>query len=105
MALGACGGGDDALESGEDESTTAASGGELTVGGATFTEMAIMQEIYRLLLERYALKAERTVFVDDRAENVAGAEAVGMIGILFEGALPLRESLNRLGLLERDSLR
>ncbi|MET0641244.1 MAG: glycine betaine ABC transporter substrate-binding protein, partial [Jiangellaceae bacterium] len=51
MALGACGGGEDALESGEDESTTAASGGELTVGGATFTEMAIMQEIYRLLLE------------------------------------------------------
>ena len=48
MALGACGGGDDASpESGEDESPTAASGGELTVvGRQAFTEMAIMQEIY-----------------------------------------------------------
>lgn len=55
--------------------------------------------IYRLLLDRYGLEAGRTVFVDDRAENVAGAEAVGMIGILFEGAKALRADLGRLGLL------
>ncbi len=55
--------------------------------------------IYRLLLDRYGLEAARTVFVDDRADNVAGAEAVGMIAIRFTGAEPLRADLARLGLL------
>ena len=55
--------------------------------------------IYRLTLDRFGLDAARTVFVDDRAENVAGAQAVGMIGLPFEGAAPLRAELIRLGLL------
>ena len=54
--------------------------------------------IYRLLLDRYGLEAGRTVFVDDRAENVAGAESVGMTAIRFTGAEPLRAELVRLGL-------
>lgn len=39
--------------------------------------------IYRILLSRYNLAAEESVFVDDNAANVAGAERVGMHGILF----------------------
>ena len=39
-------------------------------------------EIYRLGAERIGVDPERCVFVDDLRENIAGAEAVGMLGIL-----------------------
>ena len=39
-------------------------------------------EIYRLGAERIGVPAERCVFVDDLRENVEGAEAVGMKGVL-----------------------
>lgn len=51
-------------------------------------------EIYRILLERYGLNAADCVFVDDSAANVAGAEAVGIRGILFEGKEKLQEQLD-----------
>ena len=47
-------------------------------------------EIYRILLDRYSLQASDCVFIDDNAANVAGAEAVGIRGILFTGASDLR---------------
>ncbi len=53
-------------------------------------------ELYRILLDRYGLKAEECVFIDDNAANVAGAEAVGIRGILFEGEKLLREKLEEL---------
>lgn len=40
--------------------------------------------IYQTLLEKYNLKAEECVFADDKAENIEGANRVGMQGILFE---------------------
>lgn len=55
--------------------------------------------IYRLALERFGLAAEDAAFVDDRAENVAGAEAVGMAGLLFTDADALRRDLADLGIL------
>ena len=39
-------------------------------------------EIYRLGAERIGIDPEGCVFVDDLRENIAGAEAVGMVGIL-----------------------
>lgn len=39
--------------------------------------------IYELLLERYGFKAEECVFIDDRSENIEGAEAVGIKGLLL----------------------
>jgi epoxide hydrolase-like predicted phosphatase len=39
-------------------------------------------EIYRLGAERLELEPGACVFVDDLRENIAGAEAVGMLGIL-----------------------
>lgn len=39
-------------------------------------------EIYRLGAERIGIPPERCLFVDDLRENIAGAEAVGMKGIL-----------------------
>ena len=49
--------------------------------------------LYRILLDRYGLKAAECVFIDDNAANVAGAEAVGIRGILFKGEKQLREEL------------
>lgn len=51
-------------------------------------------ELYRILLDRYGLKAEECIFIDDKADNVAGAEAVGIRGVLFEGEKSLREKLD-----------
>ena len=53
-------------------------------------------EIYRCLLDTYSLKAEECVFVDDREPNIAGAEAVGMRGILFRDPQQLRAELEPL---------
>lgn len=39
--------------------------------------------IYERLLEKFDLKAEETVFIDDRLTNVEGAESVGIKGIHF----------------------
>lgn len=41
--------------------------------------------IYRYLLERYGLKAEECLFVDDVQANVNGAAAVGMQAFRFTG--------------------
>jgi putative hydrolase of the HAD superfamily len=41
--------------------------------------------IYRIAAERLGVAPGEALFVDDRPENVAGAEAVGMQGMLFEG--------------------
>jgi 2-haloacid dehalogenase len=55
--------------------------------------------IYALARRRFALGAGEALFVDDRAENVAGAEAAGFAGHLFRGAAGLRADLARHGLL------
>ncbi len=41
--------------------------------------------IFHHLLKTYGLKPEECLFIDDRASNVAGAEAVGIRGYHFDG--------------------
>ena len=55
--------------------------------------------IYRLALKRFGLEPDEALFIDDRADNIAGAEAVGMAGHLFTDAPNLRHDLRKLGLL------
>lgn len=55
--------------------------------------------IYRLALDRFGLRAEEAVFVDDNPDNVAGAAALGIHAIHFTGEQPLRAELADLGLL------
>ncbi|PAX08100.1 HAD family hydrolase [Sphingomonas lenta] len=57
--------------------------------------------IYRLALDRFGLEAERTVFIDDNTDNIAGAESVGLIALHFTGEPKLRRELTELGLLAR----
>ena len=49
--------------------------------------------IYNCLLERYGLQPEESIFLDDNADNVAGAEAVGMRALRFESALQAEQEL------------
>jgi 2-haloacid dehalogenase len=54
--------------------------------------------IYNVLLERNALVAAETVFIDDSLKNVEGARAVGMHAIHFTTPQALRGALAELGL-------
>jgi 2-haloacid dehalogenase len=56
-------------------------------------------EIFRRLLERYALPAERTLFFDDVEANVAAARRVGMQAYHHLDAAGLRCRLRAFGLL------
>ena len=55
--------------------------------------------IYRCALDILGRPAGRILFIDDRAENVAGAAVAGMKAIRFEGADALRQELASLGVL------
>jgi 2-haloacid dehalogenase len=55
--------------------------------------------IYYLALDRFRLRPDQALFVDDRKINVEGAEAVGMRGHLFTDAGDLRRRLEAEGLL------
>jgi 2-haloacid dehalogenase len=56
------------------------------------------ERIYRALLDRYRLDPRRTVFVDDRRDNVEAAERLAIRGVLFTDPPALRRSLRGLGL-------
>jgi len=53
-------------------------------------------DIYEYCLETYGLKAEESVFIDDRQPNVDGAVAVGIHGLRFSGEKQLRADLKAL---------
>jgi putative hydrolase of the HAD superfamily len=55
--------------------------------------------IYRHALGILGEKPERTLFIDDRLENVAAAAAVGMKALRFTGADALRSDLQSLDIL------
>jgi putative hydrolase of the HAD superfamily len=55
--------------------------------------------IYKRALDILGRPAERVLFIDDRAENVAGAVGAGVRGIVFTGAESLRGELVSLGVL------
>lgn len=49
--------------------------------------------LFQVLLDRYGLKAEDCIFIDDNPDNVDAARRLGMEGIAFQGAEDLREKL------------
>jgi epoxide hydrolase-like predicted phosphatase len=54
------------------------------------------REIFELTLSELGLGASECVFIDDLRENIAGAEAVGITGILHRGAATTLPELERL---------
>lgn len=53
--------------------------------------------IYHLILDRYHLKAQECVFIDDTQANVDGARAVGIHALRFENQVQAKEELKKLG--------
>ncbi len=56
--------------------------------------------IFKLLLDRFGLTAQTTLFIDDSAKNVAAAREVGLQAIEFESPAGLRQRLQNAGLLD-----
>jgi 2-haloacid dehalogenase len=56
--------------------------------------------LFRILLDRYALAPEQTVFIDDSPTNVEAAQQLGLVGLRFTDPDQLRADLSRLGLLD-----
>jgi putative hydrolase of the HAD superfamily len=42
------------------------------------------EDIYKLLVDKYGLKFEECVFIDDRKDNIETARKLGMYGIVFK---------------------
>lgn len=55
-------------------------------------------EIFHRLTDAHGILPHQTVFIDDNADNVRAAAALGFIAILFVGAPQLRDELRGLGL-------
>ena len=53
-------------------------------------------KIYRILLERYNLKPEESVFIDDSIPNLKGAERQGIHTYHFTDAQALKADLDRI---------
>ena len=53
-------------------------------------------EIYEILLRRFNIKPEESVFIDDNVNNIKGGENVGIQGVIFKDAEQLRTDLEKL---------
>ena len=93
LALAACGGGGDAFNSSSPSSSESApAGGPLTVGGANFTEMLIMQQLYGQLLTKAGFTVDYKA-VDNREIYAKSLES-GEIDVVPEYAATMTEFLN-----------
>jgi putative hydrolase of the HAD superfamily len=54
------------------------------------------EKIYRVLLDRYGLIPDETVFLDDNADNIAEANRLGIHGILFTDLAAAKAETERL---------
>lgn len=70
---------------------------DLIVGSAYEKVMKPDPRIFWVTLERLGVTPAEAVFVDDFAHNIAGAEAVGMIGLHYQPGLDIPLALAELG--------
>ena len=64
----------------------------------TGTVKTHVRHIYEKALEEFGISAESSVFIDDKAMNIAGANEAGIRGIRFSDARKLRELLIEQGI-------
>jgi len=57
------------------------------------------KKIYYLLLDRYNLKTEGTIFIDDNQQNIQAAQDIGILGIHFENANELNRKLSSMNVI------
>jgi epoxide hydrolase-like predicted phosphatase len=51
-------------------------------------------QVYKIILQKFNLIPEETIFIDDKEKNLVPAREIGMKTILFENAEELRKELN-----------
>jgi 2-haloacid dehalogenase len=56
-------------------------------------------EFYHILLNRYNVKAEEALFIDDNYRNISAAEKIGIQSVHFTSATQLRETLSEMHIL------
>ncbi|WP_299038217.1 ABC transporter substrate-binding protein [uncultured Pseudokineococcus sp.] len=94
LLLTACGGGGDAFEEADPGATAGGGGGgSLTVGGAQFTEMSVMQSMYALLLEEAGYTVDTQTA--EQREIYAPALVSGEMDVVPEYAATFVQYLNR----------
>jgi len=54
------------------------------------------KRIYKVLLDRYMLKSEESVFIDDSPFNIKAAQELGFNVILFDNIVNVREQLSNI---------
>jgi len=54
------------------------------------------KQIFKVLIDRYGVSAENTIFIDDNAKNINAAREIGMHAIRFENPDQLEEELRSL---------
>ena len=54
------------------------------------------KEIFEYLIKKYNLKAEESIFIDDNASNISGAQSVGIKGYLFDNCNNLKNYYARI---------
>jgi len=54
-------------------------------------------EFYKILLDRYAIDASETIFIDDSLRNIKAAEEIGIKSIHFRSPVQLKKELTGLG--------
>lgn len=54
------------------------------------------KRIYKVLLDRYKLNPEESVFIDDSPANIKSAQELGFNAILFENIVNVREQLSNI---------
>ncbi len=54
-------------------------------------------KIYEIILERYQIDAQKSIFIDDNFDNVVAAQKLGINGIHFKSTKQLGEELVKLG--------
>ena len=57
-------------------------------------------KIYEILLNRYQLKADKCLFIDDNQDNIDAAIDLGMTAIHFQNSNQLNKELIQLGILK-----
>ncbi len=71
----------------------------LVDGGVISYEVKMVKPepgIYQELLEKYSLKADECVFLDDRADNIQVAKELGFYGIVVESEVQAKKELDML---------
>lgn len=55
-------------------------------------------EIYKILMERYNVIPEQSVFIDDNNENIESAKGIGFLTVFYDKRISLKKELETLGI-------